>query len=105
MDIERLLEFKKWRNTPVSSNVKKIMYNDESKDLVIQFWRHNEIYTYFNVDFQTFLDISGGNAVCLTSGKSKWGSWYEGKSPSVGAAVHKFLVNKGVSYVKGGTLR
>ncbi len=98
-------EFKKWRaNNIRSSNVKKIMYNDEIQEMYIQF-NDGSIYTYFNVPFQLFLEVSGGNATCITSGENKYGSWFVGKSPSVGAAVHRWLIKKGVSYKKGGTLR
>ena len=98
-------EFKKWRaNNIKSSNVKKIMYNDEIQEMYIQF-NDGSIYTYFNVSFQLFLNVSGGNATCITSGENKYGSWYVGKSPSAGAAVHKWLIKKGVAYKKGGSLR
>lgn len=98
-------EFKKWRATNIrSSNVKKIMYNDETKEMFIQF-QDKSIYTYFGVSFNLFLDVSGGNATCITSGENKYGSWFVGKTPSVGAAVHRWLIKKGVAYKKGGTLR
>ncbi len=98
-------EFKKWRADNIrSSNVRKIMYNDELKEMYIQF-QDKSVYTYFNVSFQLFLDVSGGKATCITSGENKYGAWYVGKTPSVGAAVHRWLIKKGVSYKKGGTLR
>jgi hypothetical protein len=98
-------EFKKWRADNIrSSNVKKIMYNDETKEMFIQF-QDKSIYTYFGVSFQLFLDVSGGRATCITSGENKYGVWYVGKTPSVGAAVHTFLIRRGVKYRKGGTLR
>lgn len=97
--------FKKWRGENIkSSNVKKIMYNDETRDMFIQF-QDKSIYTYFNVPFQLFLDVSGGRATCITSGENQYGTWYVGKTPSVGAAVHRFLIKKGVKYRKGGSLR
>ena len=97
--------FKKWRGDNIrSSNVKRIMYNDETKEMFIQF-QDKSIYTYFNVPFQTFLDVSGGRATCITSGENKYGTWYVGKTPSVGSAVHKYLIKKGVAYKKGGSLR
>lgn len=97
--------FKKWRADNIqSSNVKKIMYNDESKEMYIQF-QDKSIYTYYDVSMNLFLDVSGGKATCITSGENKYGAWYVGKTPSVGAAVHKFLVKKGVRYKKGGSLR
>ena len=62
--------FKKWRGDNIkSSNVKKIMYNDETSEMFIQF-QDKSIYTYFNVPFQMFLDVSGGKATCITSGES-----------------------------------
>ena len=97
-------EFKKWRaNNIKSSNVKKILYNDETQEMFIQF-QDKSIYTYFDVSFNLFLDVSNGNAVCITNGESKWGNWYVGKTPSVGAAVHKWLINQGVRYKRGGSL-
>jgi hypothetical protein len=97
--------FKKWRADNIkSSNVKKIMYNDETKEMFIEF-QTKTIYTYFDVTFQLFLDVSGGKATCITSGVSKYGDWWVGKTPSAGAAVHKLLVKRGVKYKRGGSLR
>lgn len=96
--------FKKWRGDNIkSSNVKKIMYNDETSEMFIQF-QDKSIYTYFNVPFQMFLDVSGGKATCITSGENKYGRWWVGKSPSVGAAVHEYLIKGGVAYQRGGSL-
>jgi hypothetical protein len=97
--------FKKWRADNIkSSNVRKIMYNDETKEMFIQF-QDKSIYTYYDVSMNLFLDVSGGKATCITSGENAFGSWWVGKTPSAGAAVHKFLVKGGVKYKKGGTLR
>ena len=95
---------KKWRNNPLSSNVDKIMYNDESMELVIKF-NSGDIYTYENIDFTDFNNIINGRAVCVTEGENRWGTWYVGKTPSVGAAVYKYLVDSGATYKKGGTLK
>jgi hypothetical protein len=96
--------FKKWRNSPNSSNVAKIMYNDETRELVLQF-NDKSIYTYLNVDFNLFREIMDGNGVCRTEGKNKWGEWFVGKTPSVGAAVYERLVLNNITYKKGGSLR
>ena len=97
--------FKKWRaNNLRSSNVKSIMYNDESKEMVIKF-QEGDIYTYFEVPFQIFLDVSGGNATCVTSGENRYGSWFVGKNPSNGAAVWKYLRDSNIKYKKGGSLK
>lgn len=98
------IKLKKWRNNPLSSNVDKIMYNDETMELVIKF-NSGDIYTYDNIDFTDFNNIINGRAVCITEGESRWGSWDVGKTPSVGAAVYKYLVDSGATYKKGGTLR
>jgi hypothetical protein len=99
---EVMAEFKKWRSRPDSASVKKLYYNDETKELVIQF-NGGDVYTYEAVEFDQFRDILEGNGVCRTEGKNKWGEWYVGKSPSVGAAVYEILVEGGVSYRSGGS--
>jgi hypothetical protein len=99
-----LIEFKKWRSSPDSSNVSKIMYNDETFELVIQF-EGGDKYTYFQVDFDLFRDIWEGNASCVTDDTSGEGRWWVGKTPSVGAAVYQKLIVAGIPYTKGGSLR
>lgn len=96
--------FKKWRSNPESSNVDKIMFNDEINELVIKF-NDGSIYTYNGVDFNIFREIFEGNGICKTEGSNRWGEWYVGKTPSVGAAVYEILVNGGYDYKKGGSLR
>lgn len=98
-------EFKKWRaNNLNSSNVRRVMYNDESKEMFIQF-QDKSIYTYMNVAFDLFMKIANGDATCITTGENKYGKWYIGKTPSNGAAVHKWLIKTGVAYKKGGNLQ
>lgn len=98
------LRLKKWRSRASSSNVNRLLYNDEIKELVIEF-RGGDRYTYSGVDMSLFLDIVDGAGICRTSGSNKWGSWYVGKFPSVGAAVYTRLVEGGVPYRKGGSLK
>jgi len=96
----KYIGLKKWRNTADSSNVNKIMYNDETEELVIKF-RNGDIYTYEGVSFEIFNNVVNGNAACKTNGET----WDIGKSPSVGAAVHKYLIDSNIVYRKGGSLR
>jgi len=103
-DSPQVFEFKKWRSDPDSSNVDKIMFNDENDEMVIKF-NDGSYYTYYNVDFNLFRDIFEGNGVCRTEGENQWGEWWVGKNPSVGAAVYEKLVLDGVPYRKGGSLR
>ena len=94
--------FKKWRGNPDSSTVDKILYNDETMDLVIRF-HGGGTYTYSNVDFSLGRKILDGAGVCRTEGESRWGSWYVGKSPSAGAAVFTHLVENNYPFKKGGS--
>jgi len=97
--------FKVWRGSSIpSANVRRIVYNDESKEMVIQF-QDKSIYTYFEVPFQTFLNVSGGEATCVTEGENEFGSWFVGKNPSVGSAVWKYLRDSNIKYKRGGTLK
>jgi hypothetical protein len=95
-----LLEFRKERTFVDSTNADRIMYDFETEILTIQFQDGGK-YTYFDVGEETYNDIVDGNASTRTAGE--WGP--VGKSPSVGAAIHKYLINKGVKYEKGGSFR
>lgn len=99
-----LIELKKWRSDASSSNIDKIMYNDENRELVIRF-NGGSYYTYYDIDFTEFVGIFNGAGICRTSGENSYGTWFVGKTPSVGAAVFNILVNSGKRYTKGGSLR
>ena len=94
-------ELKKWRHTANSSNVDKVMYNDEDMRLVVKF-NDGAHYTYYDVSFDDFLSLIAPDALARTEGKNKWGSWYPGK-PSIGAGVHQILEK--YSYTRGGSLK
>jgi len=97
--------FKRWiSNNFKSSNVKKIQYDDETKEMVIQF-QGGAFYTYFNVPFDTFLNVSEGRAVCKTTGENKYGRWEVGKTPSRGASIWKYLRDSNIKYQKGGSFK
>jgi len=97
--------FKKWMSSNFkSSNLKKIQYNDETMEMVIQF-QGGEFYTYFNVPFDTFMNVSEGRAVCVTSGENRYGKWEVGKTPSRGASIWKYLRDTGIKYKKGGSFK
>lgn len=102
------LQFEKIRVVSESSNVERMMWirDDENPNignLVVRF-NDGSTYTYYKVDEATFNDVSEGNAQPKTTGENDYGSWREGVGPSVGAAVHKYLIDK-FNYTKGGTFR
>jgi hypothetical protein len=92
------------RNNPAglkSSNIWKWKWNSETEELVIKF-QEGDTWTYSGVNESLFKDVTEGNASCLTSGSNRFGEWQVGKTPSIGAAVWKYLVSAGVSESKGG---
>ena len=101
-NFDEWVQLKKWRGTPDSSNVKKILYQDETSEMTIQFHSGN-IYTYYEIDFALFQEVLNGAGICRTEGENRWGSWFVGKTPSVGAAVNQLL--DGVRYKRGGSLK
>lgn len=101
---QKLSHFEKVRVGVQSSNVDKMMWNSETLELVIRF-NDGSTYTYVGVDEKTFNDISEGDAKPITSGENEYGSWQKGVKPSVGAAVHQYLIKKGVGFNPGGTFR
>lgn len=85
-----------------SSNVRRYAYSMQTRLLVVQF-RDGSYYTYFNVDPQSFWNFSLGNAVATTEGETDGFVWFPGKTPSVGAAVWKYLRDN-FQYQKGGVI-
>lgn len=102
---QKLSHFEKVRVGVQSSNVDKMMWNSETLELVIRF-NDGSTYTYSNVSESIFNNVSEGNWPPKTSGENEYGSWEKGIEPSVGAAVHHYLINnKGIGVTKGGTFR
>ena len=85
-----------------SSNVDRLKYFEDTKELVIKF-NDGSYYTYSGIDPDEFNAIVEGDATCRTSGSNEFGEWEIGKTPSVGAAVWKFLIDKGNLGTAGGS--
>lgn len=82
-----------------SSNVSGYRYNTNNNELIIEF-NDGSRYKYSQVDFSRFENIILGDAECITEGENEFGSWFQGKSPSVGAAVYQFLIKDNIPYQK-----
>lgn len=82
-----------------STNVKRLKYDSNKKELIIEFFGDGT-YTYSNVSEGLYEMIRNGDAATKTAGL--WGE--AGKSPSVGAAVYKYLVETNHPFVKGGII-
>ena len=87
-----------------SSNVDRVKYFENKRELVIKF-NDGSYYTYSDIDEATFFSIIEGDAVCKTTGENDFGAWTEGQGPSVGAAVWKYLIDKGNLGTEGGSFR
>jgi hypothetical protein len=84
-----------------SSNVDSYKYNTNNGELVLTF-NDGSRYRYKGVDFNEYENIVLGDATCETDGENEFGSWFVGKSPSVGAAVWEYLIRKNVRYERLG---
>ena len=85
-----------------SSNVDSYKYNTNNGELILTF-NDGSRYRYSGVDFIDYENIVLGDATCTTEGENEFGSWFVGKSPSVGAAVWDYLIDRGTSYERLGT--
>ena len=92
-------ELRIYQDNVNSSNVESYRYNDVSGELILTF-NDGSRYRYFQIDFTDYESIVLGNAECITEGENEFGSWFEGKTPSVGAAVWQYLIDRGIRYEK-----
>ncbi len=88
-----------------SSNVFGFNYDYPSKKLHVKFQGNDgvgqgPVYAYEGVEPYIFNLFKRGAAIAKTSGKNRWGEWWRGKSPSIGAAVHQFLIAGNYPYQK-----
>tara|TARA_R110002050_G_scaffold74369_3_gene159591 strand:- start:3665 stop:3970 length:306 start_codon:yes stop_codon:yes gene_type:complete len=85
-------KYKELIDNATSTNVDKMKYDTETKILIIRF-NDGSYYTYYKVPEKIYDHIRDGNSVTL-----------KGKTPSVGSAVHKYLIRGGYKYKRGGSL-
>ena len=95
--LAKQLELELLQGDVVSSNVDSYKYNTNNGELILTF-NDGSRYRYSGVDFTEYENIILGDAVCETEGENEFGSWFVGKTPSVGAAVWEYLIRKGVKY-------
>jgi hypothetical protein len=95
--LAKQLELELLQGDVVSSNVDSYKYNTNNGELILTF-NDGSRYRYSGVDFTEYENIILGDAVCETEGQNEFGSWFVGKTPSVGAAVWEYLIRTGVKY-------
>lgn len=73
-----------------SSNIYRLGYNPETEEMLADF-NSGARYKAEGVSQDRFDNLVAGRAVCKTKGANRYGSWFIGKSPSLGAAYWKYI--------------
>lgn len=86
-----------------SSNVEGFAYDDKSGKLLVRFLgkhpnRNGPIYSYDGVPREIFDMFQKGAVPARTDGKNKWGRWWKGKVPSIGASLYTLIKTRGYPY-------
>ena len=86
-----------------SSNVEGFSYDDKNNRLFVRFLddypnRNGPVYAYENVPPVIFNLFRHGSIPARTNGKNRWGSWWKGKVPSIGASLYSLIKTQGYDY-------
>lgn len=86
-----------------SSNVEGFAYDDKTGRLLVRFLgkhpnRNGPIYAYEGVPPNIFDIFRRGAIPAKTNGRNKWGEWFQGKYPSMGAAMYHVIRAGGYPY-------
>lgn len=86
-----------------SSNVEGFAYDPKTNRLLVRFLgqhpnRNGPIYGYDKVPPQIFDLLRKGAVPARTDGKNKWGKWWKGKVPSLGASLFTLIKEGGYNY-------
>lgn len=60
--------------------------------------QNGPVYGYEGVPKQIFNLFQKGAIPATTDGSNKWGSWWKGKTPSLGASLNALIKQGGYSY-------
>lgn len=88
-----------------SSNISAFNYDDDNQRLLVQFLgkhpnRKGPIYAYGGVPKQIFELFKRGAIPARTDGRNRWGTWWKGKVPSIGASLYTLIKEGGYPYQK-----
>ena len=81
-----------------SSNISAFRYDEKTGKLLVQFLgkhpnRNGSIYAYENVPKVIYDLFEKGAIPARTNGRNRWGNWFKGKVPSMGASMYTLLKN------------
>ena len=80
-----------------SSNVYGFRYDPLRRVLTTRF-QNGSVYKYDGVPRQIFEMFAHGDGVARTTGSNRWGRWWRGKFPSLGAALNELIKLGGYPY-------
>lgn len=88
-----------------SSNINSFGYDEETGQLLVKFQgdypqKNGPVYSYGGVPKVIFDLFKKGAIPARTDGKNKWGKWWKGKNPSMGASMFTLIKNGGYPYKK-----
>lgn len=86
-----------------SSNVEGFAYDKNTGRLFVRFLgkhpnRNGPIYQYEGVPRRIFELFQKGAVPARTDGKNKWGRWWKGKVPSIGASLYTLIKTQNYPY-------
>lgn len=82
-----------------SSTVYGFKYSPKNKRLFVKF-QGDGVYKYDNVPSTIAKLFMNGAAMAKTQGSNRYGAWWQGKKPSLGAALNQHIKNLGFPYQK-----
>lgn len=88
-----------------SSNISQFAYDPKNQRMFIRFLgkhpnRMGHVYAYENVPPVVFSLFRNGAVPAKTDGRNRWGAWWKGKSPSMGASMNVLLKQAGFPYAR-----
>lgn len=86
-----------------SSNVEGFSYDPKNQQLFVRFLgqypnKNGPIYSYNGVPKEIFELFRRGSVPARTDGKNKWGRWWKGKVPSIGASLYTLIKTANYPY-------
>ena len=82
-----------------SSNIFGFKYNPKTGKLLVKF-QEGGVYGYDGIPPVIYNMFANGAVPAKTHGQNKWGRWWKGKTPSLGATFYELIKNGGYPYQK-----
>lgn len=88
-----------------SSNISAFAYDPKNQRMFVRFLgkypnRQGSVYSYEGVPPSIFNIFRSGAVPAKTDGRNRWGRWWKGKSPSMGASMNVLLKQGGFPYAR-----